>query len=118
MTPAGGNPDEIRLAPFREHGGANRETTEHNEAILARAVHGVPFPFVAEPKSTTVNPATMIIGGGAGIQAALEIAAEPRTTFRSNGALRQFGSGPSPKPLSCDSTSPVIPTIALTAMDR
>ena len=57
-------------------------------------------------------------GRGAGIQAALEIAAEPRPTFRSNGALRQFGSGPSPKPLSCDSTSPVIPTIALIAMGR
>ncbi len=75
MTMAGGNPDEVRLASFREHGGTSGESTERNKAILACAVHAIPFPLVAEPRSTTVNPATMIIGGGvAGIQAALEIA--------------------------------------------
>ena len=75
MTLAGGNPDEVRLASFREHGAASGDTMERDKAILACAVHGVPFPLVAVPKSTTVNPATLIVGGGvAGIQAALEIA--------------------------------------------
>jgi heterodisulfide reductase subunit A len=75
MTMAGGNPDEIRLASFREHGASSGDATERAKAILACAVHGVPYPLVAVPKSTTVNPATLVIGGGvAGIQAALEIA--------------------------------------------
>jgi heterodisulfide reductase subunit A2 len=75
MTMAGGNPEEVRLASFREHGAASGDTTERAKAVLACATHGMPFPLVAVPKSTTVNPATMIIGGGvAGIQAALEIA--------------------------------------------
>jgi heterodisulfide reductase subunit A2 len=75
MSKAGGNPDEVRLASFREHGAASWDATERAKAILACAVRGLPFPLVAVPKSTTVNPATLIIGGGvAGIQAALEIA--------------------------------------------
>ncbi len=75
MTMAGGNPEEVRLASFREHGASSGDATERAKAILACATHGMPFPLVAVPKSTTVNPATLIIGGGvAGIQAALEIA--------------------------------------------
>jgi heterodisulfide reductase subunit A len=75
MTMAGGNPEEVRLASFREHGAASGAATERAKAIVACAVHGVPFPLVAVPRSTTVNPATLIIGAGvAGIQAALEIA--------------------------------------------
>ena len=75
MTMAGGNPEEVRLASFREHGAASGDTTERAKAIVASAVHGVPFPLVAVPRTTTVNPATLVVGGGiAGIQAALEIA--------------------------------------------
>jgi heterodisulfide reductase subunit A len=75
MTMARGNPAEVRLASFREHGAASSATLERAKAILACAVCGVPFPLAAVPKSTRVNPATLIIGGGvAGIQAALEIA--------------------------------------------
>jgi heterodisulfide reductase subunit A len=75
MTMAGGNPEEVRLASFREHGASSHEATERAKAIVACAVHATPFPLVAVPRSSTVNPATLIIGGGiAGIQAALEIA--------------------------------------------
>jgi len=75
MAMAGGDPEEVRLASFREHGAATVDATERAKAIVACAVCGVPFPLAAEPKSTSVNPATLIIGGGvAGIQAALEIA--------------------------------------------
>jgi heterodisulfide reductase subunit A len=75
MMMAGGNPEEVRLACFREHGAASGAATERAKAILACTVRGLPFPLVAVPKSTTVNPATLIAGGGvAGIQAALEIA--------------------------------------------
>ena len=76
MATIGGNPDEVRLASFREHGaGAGRRGPERAKAIVACAVHGVPFTLVAVPQSTAVNQATLVIGGGiAGIQAALEIA--------------------------------------------
>jgi heterodisulfide reductase subunit A len=75
VTLAGGNADEVRLASFREHGAATGDATERAKAIVACATRGVPFPLVAVPKATTVNPATLVIGGGvAGIQAALEIA--------------------------------------------
>ncbi len=75
MAKAGGNPEEVHLACFREHGAASNEATERAKAIVACAVCGVPFPLVAVPKTTVVNPATLIIGAGvAGIQAALEIA--------------------------------------------
>jgi heterodisulfide reductase subunit A len=75
MALAGGNPDEVWLASFREHGGVIQNPTERAKAIVACAVFGVPFSLAAVPESTPVNPATLIIGGGvAGIQAALEIA--------------------------------------------
>ncbi len=75
MTTAGRHPEEVRLASFREHGAATGDFTERAKAIVGCAVHGVPFSLVAEPKSTTVKPTTLIVGGGvAGIQAALEIA--------------------------------------------
>ncbi|MBN2575576.1 MAG: CoB--CoM heterodisulfide reductase iron-sulfur subunit A family protein [Deltaproteobacteria bacterium] len=73
---AGGNPDEVHLASFREHGaGAGREALERAKAVVACAVHAVPFTLVAVPQSAAVNQATLVIGAGiAGIQAALEIA--------------------------------------------
>jgi heterodisulfide reductase subunit A len=72
---AGGDPDQICLASFREHGAGLANATERAKAILACAVHGIPFPLVAVPAPTTVHPATLVIGAGvAGIQAALEIA--------------------------------------------
>jgi heterodisulfide reductase subunit A len=75
MTLAGGNPDEVWLASFREHGSVKENLTERAKSIVACAVFGVPFTLAAVTESLPVNPATLIIGAGvAGIQAALEIA--------------------------------------------
>ncbi|HEY0591235.1 MAG TPA: CoB--CoM heterodisulfide reductase iron-sulfur subunit A family protein [Thermoanaerobaculia bacterium] len=73
---AGGDPEEVQMASFSEHGGAaGSGALERAKAVVACAVHGVPFPLVAVPKAAPVNPATLVVGGGvAGIQAALEIA--------------------------------------------
>jgi heterodisulfide reductase subunit A2 len=79
---AGGNPDEVLLASFREHGAGLANATERAKAILACAVRGVPFPLVAVPRPTVVHPATLVIGAGvAGIQAALEIADAGKKVF-------------------------------------
>jgi heterodisulfide reductase subunit A2 len=75
MTMAGGEPREVRLASFREHGAEAGNSTERAKAILACATYGVPFSLAAVPTETKMHPATLVIGGGiAGIQAALEIA--------------------------------------------
>jgi heterodisulfide reductase subunit A2 len=72
---AGGDPDEVRLASFREYGAASGIANVRAKSVLACAVLGVPFPLAAVPNSTAVHPGTLVIGGGvAGIQAALEIA--------------------------------------------
>ncbi|HYQ82012.1 MAG TPA: CoB--CoM heterodisulfide reductase iron-sulfur subunit A family protein [Anaeromyxobacteraceae bacterium] len=75
LAEAGGDPEQVRLASFREHGATAGRPLERAKAIVACAVHGVPFSLAAQPASVPVNPATLVIGGGvAGIQAALEIA--------------------------------------------
>ncbi len=75
MAEAGKDPDEVKLASFREHGSGLEGPTDRSKAILACAVFGVPFGLAAVPENVPVNPATLIIGGGVGgIQAALEIA--------------------------------------------
>ncbi len=75
MALAGGDPNEVRLASFREFGAAHGIATARAKSVLACAVLGVPYPLAAVPDTTAVHPATLIIGGGvAGIQAALEIA--------------------------------------------
>ncbi|MBP7146789.1 MAG: CoB--CoM heterodisulfide reductase iron-sulfur subunit A family protein [Acidobacteria bacterium] len=75
MGEAGREPGRVRLASFREHGAAFARSTERAKAIVACAVHGVPFGLAAIPEITPVHPDTVVIGGGvAGIQAALEIA--------------------------------------------
>ena len=75
MSLAGREPDEVRLASFREHGTSGIGATERAKAIAACAVYGVPFTLAARPMDTKWKPATLVIGGGiAGIQAALEIA--------------------------------------------
>jgi heterodisulfide reductase subunit A len=72
---AGGDPDEVRLASFREHGALSGMGTARAKSILACAVLGVPFPLAARPDTTATHPGTLVIGGGiAGIQASLEIA--------------------------------------------
>jgi heterodisulfide reductase subunit A len=76
LATLGGSPDEVHLASFREHGAAGGpEALERAKAVVACAVHAVPFSLVAVPQTTAVNQATLVIGAGiAGIQAALEIA--------------------------------------------
>jgi heterodisulfide reductase subunit A len=75
LTLAGGDGEAVRLASFREHGVAGDRALERAKAVVACAVHGVPFALAARPPEVAVNPATLVIGGGvAGIQAALEIA--------------------------------------------
>ena len=74
MTLAGGDPEQVFLASFREHGGPSGGTTRA-KSILACAVLAVPFALAAIPESRATRPGTLIIGGGvSGIQAALEIA--------------------------------------------
>ena len=75
MALAGGEPDEVRIASFREHGIGGEAATERAKAIAACAVYGVPFTLAARPRDTKWNSSALVIGGGiAGIQAALEIA--------------------------------------------
>jgi len=75
MSLAGCDPQEVRLASFREYGAASPQSTDRAKSVLACAVLGVPFPLAAKPQTSDVNPATLVVGGGvAGIQAALEIA--------------------------------------------
>jgi heterodisulfide reductase subunit A len=75
MSMAGGDPENVRLASFRQYGADAQNSTERAKAIVACAVYGVPFSLAAVPADTRMHPATLVIGGGiAGIQAALEIA--------------------------------------------
>ena len=75
MVIAGRSADEVKLASFREHAAGAQFATERAKAIIACAVHGVPYGLAAVPETTDVCPDTLVIGGGvAGIQVALEIA--------------------------------------------
>lgn len=75
MVEAGGDADQVRLASYREHGATWGDATERAKAVVACAVHGVPYGLAAIPDTTRVHPDTLVIGGGvAGIQVALEIA--------------------------------------------
>jgi len=75
MARAGGDPEEVRLASFKEHGASTGVGTSRAKSVVACAVLGVPFPLAAVPATTAVHPGTLVVGGGiAGIQAALEIA--------------------------------------------
>ncbi len=78
LAQAGGDAGRVRLASFRAHGaaeGAVAEVLDRAKAIVACAVHGVPFGLAAEPRRGEVSTATLVVGAGvAGIQASLEIA--------------------------------------------
>ncbi|MBN2520115.1 MAG: CoB--CoM heterodisulfide reductase iron-sulfur subunit A family protein [Bacteroidales bacterium] len=75
MVIAGNKPENVMLASFREHGVYNKNDTDLAKAVIACAVHNVPFEKASTIINNYVNPATLIIGGGiAGIQASLEIA--------------------------------------------
>ena len=56
MAEAGGDPDEVRLASFREHGALAGQALERAKEVVACAVHGVPFGLAAETESVPVQP--------------------------------------------------------------
>ncbi len=75
MAMAGGEPAEVRLASFREHGAHGEQALDRAKATVACASMAVPFSLVATPRRNPVHHATLVIGAGiAGIQASLEIA--------------------------------------------
>ncbi|MBZ5568809.1 MAG: CoB--CoM heterodisulfide reductase iron-sulfur subunit A family protein [Acidobacteriia bacterium] len=75
LSLAGGDPEQVRQASFREHGAVSDRAAGRAKAVLACAVYGVPFTLAAEPGCVPVQTDTLVIGAGiAGIQAALEIA--------------------------------------------
>ena len=75
LAEAGGDPAEVRLASFREHGAQYSSAKERAKAVTCCAVLGVPYGLAAVPATTQVHPDTLVIGGGvAGIQVSLEIA--------------------------------------------
>jgi len=82
MVLSGNNPEDVFLAGFTEHGALNKADTPRAKAIVACAVFGVPFEIAAVHEELSVNPDTLVIGGGiAGIQASLEIAASKNKVY-------------------------------------
>ena len=82
LVKAGGKPENVLLASFKEYGALKKSDTDRAKAIVACAVYGVPFEEAAKPDVADVNPNTLVIGGGiAGIQASLEIAGGNQKVF-------------------------------------
>ncbi|MBE0568485.1 MAG: CoB--CoM heterodisulfide reductase iron-sulfur subunit A family protein [Deltaproteobacteria bacterium] len=83
MVLAGGDPERVVVASFVGNGAGVPGSTERAKAVLNCSIHGVPYGLAAEPKyATTVDPDTLVIGGGVGgIQAALEIAGAGKQVF-------------------------------------
>jgi heterodisulfide reductase subunit A len=75
MILAGSDPANLILAGFKEHGIYSDNHTERAKAVLASTIYNIPFSEAITEETGTINPATLVIGGGiAGIQASLEIA--------------------------------------------
>ncbi|MFA6923420.1 MAG: CoB--CoM heterodisulfide reductase iron-sulfur subunit A family protein [Bacteroidales bacterium] len=82
MVLAGNKAEDVIIASFREHGAIRNSDTERAKAILACAVNAVPFEEATQTAEVSVNPNTLVIGGGiAGIQASLEIADAGQKVF-------------------------------------
>jgi heterodisulfide reductase subunit A len=82
MVLAGFSPDDVILASFPEHGALTKSDTEWAKAIVACAVNNIPFENATLTEEISVNPYTLVIGGGiAGIQASLEIAASKNKVY-------------------------------------
>ncbi len=76
---AGINPYFFEMANIREHcswvTADKREATEKAKALVSAAVSRVYYHQPLETREVTINPNTLVVGGGiAGIQAALKIA--------------------------------------------
>ena len=75
MVAAGNKPEDVFVASFREFGAIKPSDTERAKAIMACAIEGVSFDTAATTEEISLNPDSLVIGGGiAGIQASLEIA--------------------------------------------
>ncbi len=75
MDLAGKNSDDVILAGFQEYNVADNSDINLAKAIVSCAINNVEFLNAAVPADVTVNPDTLVIGGGiAGIQASLELA--------------------------------------------
>lgn len=82
MVLAGSDPENVILASFPENGALTESDTDRAKAIVACAVNNIPFENATITEETTVNPDTLVIGGGiAGIQASLEIAASKNKVY-------------------------------------
>lgn len=82
MVMAGNNPEDVILASFPEHGALMRSDTDWAKAIVACAVNNIPFEKATLTEDVSVNPSTLVIGGGiTGIQASLEIAASNNKVY-------------------------------------
>lgn len=75
MDLAGNNPDDVISADFYENNVIDNSDIDQAKAIIACAINNVDFTKAAIPSDASVNPDTLVIGGGiAGIQASLELA--------------------------------------------
>ena len=82
MVIAGFAPEDVFLASFPEHGALKKSDTEWAKSIVACAVNNIPFENATLTEEISVNPDTLVIGGGiAGIQASLEIAASKNKVY-------------------------------------
>jgi heterodisulfide reductase subunit A len=82
MVAAGNKPEDVFVASFREFGAIRPSDTERAKAIMACAIEGVSFDTAATTEEISLNPDTLVIGGGiAGIQASLEIADAGQQVF-------------------------------------
>ncbi len=72
---AGRKADNVLLVSFKEHGIFENSHKDRAIAALLGAIYDIPYEKLIETELDSVNPDTLVIGGGiAGIQASLEIA--------------------------------------------
>ncbi|MFC2118535.1 FAD-dependent oxidoreductase [Bacteroidota bacterium] len=75
MKLAGNMAEDVVLAGFREHNIIKSSDIDFAKAIVYCAINNVDYIKATQPTTSSVNPETLIIGGGiAGVQASLEIA--------------------------------------------
>ncbi|MBL7110384.1 MAG: CoB--CoM heterodisulfide reductase iron-sulfur subunit A family protein [Bacteroidales bacterium] len=82
MVMASNDPADVKLCSFNEINATKREDTELAKALLAAVAHDIDFEKALPAPEYSVNPDTLVIGGGiAGIQASLEIADSGNKVF-------------------------------------
>jgi heterodisulfide reductase subunit A len=82
MFMAGGNPENIFLVNFKEHGIYTNKSLGLAKKILQSIINSIPLEESLITEESIVNKNTLVIGGGiAGIQASLEIANGQQKVF-------------------------------------